>query len=108
MVRDAVLSCTIIFRTSFFMVKIEIEHTGGLHSEALHTESGSRLQTDASLDNGGKGDSFSPTDLLATALGTCMTYTMDLYSKKNDFNIDCTKAIVLEQIVTQTSLCIFK
>jgi putative redox protein len=103
MVRDAVLSCTIIFRTSFFMVKIEIEHRGGLHSEALHTESGSRLQTDAPLDNGGKGDSFSPTDLLATALGTCMTTTMDLYAKKNGFNIDGTKAVVLKHMVSQPS-----
>jgi putative redox protein len=103
MVRDAVLSCTIIFRTSFFMVKIEIEHRGGLHSEALHTESGSRLQTDAPLDNGGKGDSFSPTDLLATALGTCMTTTMDLYAKKNGFNIDGAKAVVLKHMVSQPS-----
>jgi uncharacterized OsmC-like protein len=67
------------------MVKIEIEHTGGLHSEAVHTQSGTRLQTDAPLDNGGRGESFSPTDLVATALGTCMTTTMDLYAKRNGF-----------------------
>jgi putative redox protein len=60
------------------MVKIEIEHIGGFHSEALHTQSGTRLKTDAPLDNGGSGESFSPTDLVATALGTCMTTTMDL------------------------------
>ena len=41
------------------MVKIEIEYTGGLRSEAVHTQSGTRLQTDAPLDNGGKGESFS-------------------------------------------------
>jgi putative redox protein len=83
------------------MVKIEIEHTGGLHSEALHTDSGSRIQTDAPLDNGGKGESFSPTDLLATALGTCMTTTMDLYAKKNGFSIDGAKAIVLKHMISQ-------
>jgi putative redox protein len=59
------------------MVRIEIEHTGRLHSEAIHAESGSRLQTDAPVDNGGRGESFSPTDLVATALGTCITTTMD-------------------------------
>ena len=85
------------------MVKIEIEHTGSLHSEALHTESGTRIHTDAPLDNGGKGESFSPTDLLATALGTCMTTTMDLYAKKNGFSIDGAKAVVLKHMVSQPS-----
>jgi len=85
------------------MVKIEIEHTGCLHSEALHTESGTRIHTDAPLDNGGKGESFSPTDLLATALGTCMTTTMDLYAKKNGFSIDGAKAVVLKHMVSQPS-----
>src|SRR6202049_102302 len=83
------------------MVKIEIEHPGGLHSEALHTQSGARLQTDAPLDNGGQGESFSPTDLVATALGTCMTTTMDLYAKRNGFNIDGTKAIVVKHMESQ-------
>jgi len=85
------------------MVKIEIEHTGCLHSEALHTESGTRIHTDAPSDNGGKGESFSPTDLLATALGTCMTTTMDLYAKKNGFSIDGAKAVVLKHMVSQPS-----
>ena len=85
------------------MVKIEIKHTGSLHSEALHTESGTRIHTDAPLDNGGKGESFSPTDLLATALGTCMTTTMDLYAKKNGFSIDGAKAVVLKHMVSQPS-----
>ena len=74
------------------MVKIEIEYTGSLHSEALHTQSGTRLQTDAPLDNGGKGESFSPTVLVATALGTCMTTTMDIFAKRNGFSIDGTRA----------------
>jgi putative redox protein len=85
------------------MIKIEIEHTGSLHSEALHTESGTRIHTDAPLDNGGKGESFSPTDLLATALGTCMTTTMDLYAKKNGFSIGGAKAVVLKHMVSQPS-----
>ncbi len=83
------------------MVKIEIEYTGGLHSEAVHAQSGTRLQTDAPLDNGGKGESFSPTDLVATALGTCMTTTMDLYAKRNGFSIDGTKATVVKHMVSE-------
>ncbi len=83
------------------MVKIEIEHTGGLHSEAVHIQSGSRLQTDAPLDNGGKGESFSPTDLVATALGSCITTTMDLYAKRNGISIDGTKASVIKHMSSQ-------
>jgi putative redox protein len=83
------------------MVKIEIEHTGGLHSEAVHVESGSRLQTDAPLDNGGKGESFSPTDLVATALGSCITTTMDLYAKRNGISIDGAKASVIKHMSSQ-------
>jgi putative redox protein len=83
------------------MVKIEIEHPGGLHSEAVHTESGTRLQTDAPLDNEGRGESFSPTDLVATALGTCMTTTMDLYAKRIGISINGTKATVVKHMVSQ-------
>jgi putative redox protein len=82
------------------MVKIEIEYPGGLHSDAVHTQSGTRLQTDAPLDNGGRGESFSPTDLVAAALGTCMTTTMDLYAKRNGFSIDGAKAIVVKHMVS--------
>src|ERR1700722_17487862 len=82
------------------MIKIEIEHPGNLHSEAVHTQSGTRLTTDAPLDNGGKSESFSPTDLLATALGTCMTTTMDLYAKRNGFNIDGTKVVVMKHMTS--------
>jgi putative redox protein len=50
------------------------------------------LQTDAPIDNQGKGESFSPTDLLATALGTCMMTTMGIYAKRH--NIDLKGAMV--------------
>jgi putative redox protein len=83
------------------MVKIEIEYTGSLRSEAIHTQSGTRLETDAPLDNGGKGESFSPTDLVATALGTCMTTTMDIYAKRNGFSIGGAKAIVLKHMASE-------
>jgi putative redox protein len=83
------------------MVKIEIKHPGCLHSEAVHTQSGTRLQTDAPLDNEGRGESFSPTDLVATALGTCMTTTMDLYAKRIGLSINGTKATVVKHMVSK-------
>lgn len=60
------------------MVEVSIEYKGDLHCEATHGPSNSRLATDAPTDNKGKGEAFSPTDLVATALGTCMSTTMGI------------------------------
>ena len=54
------------------MHQIEIEYQGGLRTEAVHLKSGQRIITDAPVDNKGKGEAFSPTDLAAGALGSCM------------------------------------
>ena len=54
------------------MVEMTIEYLGGLRCEAVHGPSGNRLLTDAPVDNHGKGEAFSPTDLVATALGNCI------------------------------------
>src|SRR4051812_40554738 len=60
------------------MVNIRVEYTGDLHCDATHGPSQSRIATDAPTDNKGKGESFSPTDLVATALGTCISTTMGI------------------------------
>jgi uncharacterized OsmC-like protein len=62
------------------MVKVTVEYQGGLHCRAAHGPSGATVETDAPVDNQGKGESFSPTDLVATALGSCMATIMGIYA----------------------------
>jgi uncharacterized OsmC-like protein len=61
-------------------------YEGGLRTVATHLQSGSLIQTDAPIDNHGLGERFSPTDLVATALGSCMSTTMGI--KARDLEID--------------------
>ena len=68
------------------MVNITVDYTGNLHCEATHDPSQSKLSTDAPSDNKGKGETFSPTDLVATALATCMSTTMGIRAK--DLGVD--------------------
>jgi len=58
------------------MVKITGEYQGDLHCTAVHEPSGNSLATDAPRDNQGRGEAFSPTDLVATAFGTCIATTI--------------------------------
>ena len=60
------------------MVEIDIRYLGQLRCEATHGPSGTKLITDAPVDNMGKGESFSPTDLVATGLGVCMMTLMGI------------------------------
>src|SRR4051812_38978580 len=60
------------------MVEVTVKYTGDLHCDATHGPSKSVIATDAPADNRGKGESFSPTDLVATALATCMSTTMGI------------------------------
>ncbi len=64
------------------MVKISGEYQGELHCVATHGPSGRTLETDAPVDNQGRGETFSPTDLVATALGTCILTTMGIAARR--------------------------
>src|ERR1700751_1134397 len=64
------------------MVKVSVNYSGGLHCSATHGPSQSKLATDAPADNKGKGEAFSPTDLVATALGTCISTTMGIKAEE--------------------------
>lgn len=69
------------------MVRIDIGYDGNLHCRATHAPSGKSLETDAPVDNQGRGESFSPTDLLATALGTCMATTMGILARERGYDL---------------------
>jgi len=68
------------------MTTMHVEYQGNLRTQARHDQSGNTLITDAPKDNHGLGEAFSPTDLLATALGTCMLSIMGI--KARALNID--------------------
>jgi len=70
------------------MTKMKTVYLGGLRNEVEHLQSGTKLVTDAPLDNHGKGESFSPTDLFASSLGCCMLTIMGISAESYGFNID--------------------
>ena len=69
------------------MVQISIGYTGNLHCDAKHGPSGALIATDAPVDNQGKGEAFSPTDLVATALGTCIATTMAIVAERHQVEL---------------------
>ncbi len=80
------------------MVKVAIEYEGDLHCTAAHGPSGSRVVTDAPVDNQGKGEAFSPTDLMAAALGTCMATIMGIYARRKGIDLKGMKIEVAKEM----------
>lgn len=72
------------------MATIETTYLGELRTEATHVYSGNKTITDAPLDNQGKAESFSPTDLLTASLGSCMITIMGIAAREHGINIDGT------------------
>ena len=70
------------------MVEITINYEGNLECTNIHGPSKSRCITDAPVDNNGKGGSFSPTDLLATALGSCMATIMGIVAQRKEIDLE--------------------
>ncbi|PCJ90021.1 MAG: osmotically inducible protein OsmC [Flavobacteriales bacterium] len=73
------------------METIQTIYEGELRTRAKHLQSGNEIITDAPVDNHGKGEAFSPTDLLAASLGSCMVTIMGIVVDRNNMNIDGTK-----------------
>lgn len=75
-----------------------ILYLGDLRTECTHLRSGQTIITDAPVDNSGKGEAFSPTDLAATALGTCMVTIMGIAARNHGLNIDGTKVEITKHM----------
>ncbi|MDX1649461.1 MAG: OsmC family protein [Myxococcota bacterium] len=82
------------------MVEIEIVYEGDLHTAASHGPSRATLATDAPKDNEGRGETFSPTDLLATALGSCVLTTMGIVARRHGWPLEGGRARVEKHMVT--------
>ena len=82
------------------MVKIDIVYEGDLHCRLTHGPSGDVIQTDAPVDNNGKGEAFSPTDLLAASLGSCMMTVMGIAAKRQGVELKGTTIHVEKEMIT--------
>jgi putative redox protein len=74
----------------------EVTYLGDLRTQATHLQSGTTIITDAPTDNQGRGEAFSPTDLCATSLATCMVTIMGISARNHGLDMDGTRAEVLK------------
>ena len=81
-------------------VEIDIVYQGNLRCVATHGPSKQVLSTDAPVDNGGKGEAFSPTDLVATGLGACVMTIMDLVARRNGLDLTGMKVHVIKEMAS--------
>ena len=81
------------------MVEIDIEYEGDLHCRARHGPSAAEIVTDAPVDNEGRGEAFSPTDLLATSLGVCMMTVMGIHARRKGIDLKGTRVQVIKEMV---------
>lgn len=77
----------------------EVLYLGDLRTQATHLQSGQTILTDAPIDNQGKGEAFSPTDLCATSLASCILTIMGIKARDQQIDMAGTRAIVLKTMV---------
>lgn len=82
------------------MSQFTIDYTGDLHCQAKHGPSGAIIETDAPVDNHGKGAAFSPTDLASTSLGLCMMTVMGIAAKARDIDLIGSTMVVRKIMAT--------
>src|ERR1700689_1455565 len=83
------------------MVKSNTVYSGGLHCEITHEPSRSKIETDAPKDNLGKGERFSPTDLVGAALGSCILTTMAIVAERDGISINGVTASVEKEMIVK-------
>lgn len=81
-------------------ITAKAKYTGELRTQAEHVKSGSQIITDAPTDNQGKGESFSPTDMVATALGSCMLTIMGIKARDKDLSIEGAEVEILKTMAS--------
>ena len=82
-------------------VRVDVTYDGDLHCTAIHGPSGDRLLTDAPTDNHGKGERFSPTDLVGTSMGTCMLTVMGIAAAQRGWEMTGATATVTKEMGAQ-------
>ena len=81
------------------MVDIDIVYEGDLRCRLTHRESGSQIATDAPKDNEGRGEAFSPTDLVGAAMGSCMMTIMGIAARRHEIDLTGTKVHVQKEML---------
>ncbi len=79
-------------------VEIEVSYQGSLRNEAVHGPSGKVLHTDAPVDNQGRGESFSPTDLVATGLATCVLTIIGILGERRGLRLEGMSAKIIKEM----------
>lgn len=85
------------------MVKLLVTYTGELHCLLRHQPSGAIIETDAPVDNQGKGEAFSPTDLLAAALASCIATVIAIYAERQQLEVSGMRVEIDKTMQTQPS-----
>lgn len=80
------------------MSTISTIYSGNLRTQAIHNASGNAIITDAPLDNNGRGEAFSPTDLVCAALGSCMVTIMGMVAERNNIQLEGTKMEITKKM----------
>lgn len=78
-----------------------INYIGDLRTECTHLQSGTLINTDAPTDNQGKGEAFSPTDLVANSLGTCIITTMAIFARRDGIDLKGSELSVTKVMSTE-------
>src|SRR3982751_2873726 len=91
-------ACRLPLSLSSTMIQITVDYLGDLRCHVTHGPSQNTVITDAPVDNHGKGESFSPTDLVATALGTCVATVMGIFAQRHEIDLRGMKVTVSKEM----------
>ena len=83
------------------MATIHIDYLGELRTDCVHLQSGTHINTDAPTDNQGRGEAFSPTDLVANALGSCIITTMAIFARRDGIDLKGSELDVTKVMTSQ-------